>query len=413
MNEPIVIVGAGQAAASFASRYVMHDDRLPIVLIGDEETPPYQRPPLSKKYLTGEFQRERLWIRQADWYHDQGITTRFGTRVMEIIPSEKRVATDSGERIDYAKLILCTGSRARQMPDAMGGSLKGVLTLRSIGDAERLSACLEGRQRLAIIGGGYIGLEIAASARKLGHRVTVIEMAERILQRVASQETSDFFRKLHHDHGVEILESTRINHISGHNGIVQGVELEDGKTIEADAVLVGIGAQPNIELAQKAGIKCDDGISVDDGCQTSIDDIYAAGDCTSFLRNGQRIRLESVQNAADQGDLIARRLAGKDDRYTSIPWFWSEQHDCMLQIAGLSQGYTQTLIRHNSTTGGQSVWYFNDSRLIAVDAMNDTKSYAFGRRMLEMRINPDIDQIQDENIDLKELLQTSQKNQTL
>jgi len=410
MTKPIVVVGAGQAAASFASRYITYPDRLPVLLIGEERSPPYQRPPLSKKYLTGEFQRERLWIRQSHWYGDHGIDTRFGTRITEIVPDKKCVITDSGESIEYEKLILCTGSRARCLPDAVGGSLEGVLTLRGINDADKLSAYLKGRHRLVIVGGGYIGLEIAASARTLGHTATVIEMADRILQRVASSETSDYFRALHKNHGVNILESTGLARIHGKCGVVQGIELDQGEYIEADAVLVGIGAAPNIELAETAGIECENGIAVDETCQASIPDIYAAGDCTSFVRHGQRIRLESVQNAADQGDLIARVLSGQNDQYTSTPWFWSEQYDCMLQIAGLSQGYTETVIRANGTTGGQSVWYYQNDELIAVDAMNDTKSYVFGRRMIEMGINPAMDQISDEATDLKLLLQENQKN---
>lgn len=412
MTKPIVIVGAGQAAASFVSHYIMHPDRLPVSLIGEERTPPYQRPPLSKKYLSGEFQRERLWIRPSHWYDDNGIETRFGTRITELVPDKKQVITDSGDAIEYEKLILCTGSRARRLPDAVGGSLEGVFTLRDINDADSLSAYLDGKHQLVIVGGGYIGLEIAATARTLGHAVTVIEMAERILQRVASMETSKYFRTLHKDHGVNILESTGLARIHGENGVVQGVELDRGEYIEAEAVLVGIGATPNIELAETAGIECENGIAVDETCHTSIPDIYAAGDCTSFVRHGRRIRLESVQNAADQGDLIARILSGKYDQYTSTPWFWSEQYDCMLQIAGLSQGYTQTIIRTNSTTGGQSVWYYQNNELIAVDAMNDTKSYAFGRRMLEMGVNPDTEQIIDETSDLKTLLLGSQSKRS-
>ena len=407
MVKPIVIVGAGQAAASFVSRYVMHDAQLPVMMIGEELIPPYQRPPLSKQYLTGGLQRERLWIRQPHWYEDNRIGTRFGTRITEIVPAKKKVLTDANESLEYEKLVVCTGSRARRLPDSVTGSLEGVLTLRGINDADKLSKHLEGKRRLVIIGGGYIGLEIAASARKLGHAVTVIEMADRILQRVAAPETSDFFRALHTEHGTRILESTGLARIVGEHGTVQGVELDNGDSIEADAVLVGIGAEPNIELAEAAGIQCENGICVDETCQTSSEDIYAAGDCTSFIRHGQRIRLESVQNAADQGDLIARILSGKDDQYTSIPWFWSEQYDCKLQIAGLSQGCKQAFIRKNSTTGGQSVWYYKDGQLIAVDAMNDTKSYAFGRRMLEMGVNPPPERIMDENNDLKLLLQSN------
>lgn len=409
MKGPIVVVGAGQAGASFVSRHVALGGDAPVMLIGEEPDAPYQRPPLSKKFLTGELERDRLWIRQPDWYGQNGITARFGTRIAELVPSQRTVITDSGERIGYGKLVLCTGSRPRLLPDALGGSLDGVHTLRKIGDADRLSERLGGSRRLIVIGGGYIGLEIAASARKLGLEVTVIEMAERILQRVASEQTSRYFRSLHRDHGVEILESTRIARIAGRDGVARGVELDSGEMIEADAVLVGIGALPNVELAEASGIDCENGICVDETCRTSDADIHAAGDCTSFVRNGQRIRLESVQNAADQGDLTARVLCGHDDRYAPVPWFWSEQYDCMLQIAGLSQGFDRTVIRRNSTSGGQSAWYYIGERLIAVDAMNDTKSYAFGRRMLEMGMHPRADQVEDEQTDLKALLQAGMR----
>ena len=404
MNKTVIIVGAGQAAASFASRHVSLGNALPLVIIGEEPNAPYQRPPLSKKYLSGGMEHERLSIRRPDWYGKNSITTHFGRRVIAIRPYERRVITDDSQSIEYYKLVICTGSHARGLPKEIGGTLEGVFTLRTISDAARISAALQSGNKLLIIGGGYIGLEVAATARKLGLEVTLVEMTERILQRVAAEETSSFFRKLHTRHGVTLLEAKRLVRLADNSGRVCGAEFESGEFIKTDSVLVGIGAQPNSELAESAGLICKNGIFVSENCQTSDPNIYAAGDCTSFIRKGKTIRLESVQNAADQGDLVARVLAGHDSRYTAVPWFWSEQYDCRLQIAGLNHGYDRTVIRHNVETASYSVWYFADDRLLAVDAMNDTKSYAYGRRLIEKGIHPTPNQVADEKTSLKDLI---------
>ena len=403
MSDPIVIIGAGQAAASFISRHVALGNETPLLLIGDEPLPPYQRPPLSKKYLLGELERERLFIRPEQWYADQGVNTRFNTRIESINPAEKQIITKQGDTIAYSKLLLCTGSRARDLPDAIGGNLKGVFTLRNMADIDQIAPEFQAGRKLLIVGGGYIGLEVAASARLLGLEVILLEMAERILQRVAAEQTSDYFRKLHQDKGVDIRESARMLRLLESNRKVSGAELEGGEIIDADLVLVGIGGSPNSELAEEAGLECNNGIAVSETCQTSDAYIYAAGDCCSFIRNGSRTRLESVQNASDQGDLIARVLAGEDVRYEALPWFWSDQYGCKLQIAGLNSGYNKTVLRPGANEDGQSIWYYRDDQLLAVDAMNDPKAYAFGRKIIDAGINPSPEVVANPDTDLKAL----------
>ena len=403
MVAPIVIVGAGQAAAAFASRHIRLDNQAELHLIGEEPVAPYHRPPLSKKYMSGELDRERLFIRPRQWYPEQGITTHFGTRIISIDRDTKQLEASNGEKFDYHKLVLCTGSSPRTLTADIGGDLAGVYTLRNIADVEVIAPELQSGRSLLIIGGGYIGLEIAAVARKLGLEVTLLEMAERILQRVAAAETSEYFRRLHQTHGVDIRESTQLTRLLGKSGHVYGAELSTGEVIQADLVLVSIGISPNTGLAEQAGLDCDNGIVVNQQCQTSDPHIYAAGDCASFERNGQRIRLESVQNAADQGDLVARIIAGEDLSYTALPWFWSDQYDCKLQIAGLNIGYTQTVLRAGVKPEGQSVWYYRDDRLIAVDAMSDPLSYAMGRKIISAGLHPTPGQIADSSVDLKSL----------
>jgi 3-phenylpropionate/trans-cinnamate dioxygenase ferredoxin reductase subunit len=401
MSAPIVIVGAGQAAASFISRHVALGSEQPLLLVGEEAHPPYQRPPLSKKYLLGELERDRLFVRPLEWYAEQGVETRFDTRVDEIRRDEKQVVTGTGEVIDYDRLVLCTGSSARALPADIGGGLEGVFTLRSIADIDRMAPEFQAGRNLLIVGGGYIGLEAASVGRQLGLEVTVLEMAERIMQRVAAEETSNYFRRLHESHGVNIRESARMVRLIEADGKVRGAELASGEVIDADLVLIGIGGHPNVELAQAAGLECDNGIRVDKSCRTSDANVFAAGDCTNFERNGQRIRLESVQNAADQGDLVARVIAGEDVSYTALPWFWSDQYDCKLQIVGLNQGHDDCVVRAGDKERVMSVWYYAGDRLIAIDAMNDPRAYAFGRKIIEAGKNPGKEIVANPATDLK------------
>ena len=412
MQKPIVIVGAGQAAASFVSRHKALakkgiGNNEPLVLIGEEPVPPYQRPPLSKAYMSGDLERNRLFIRPAQWYLEQSITTHYNTHVDSIDPQLKQLSTSQGQTIDYGKLVLCTGSSPLSLPASIGGELAGVFTLRNIADVEAMAPELVSGRKLLIVGGGYIGLEAAAVARKFGLEVAVIEMAGRILQRVAAPQTSDFFRALHQQHDVDVRESTQLLRLTEQNGQVNGAELANGERLEADLVLVGIGGRPNIELAEQAGLDCENGIAVNQTCQTSNPNIFSAGDCASFIRNGRRTRLESVQNAADQGDLVARVIAGEAVSYDPLPWFWSDQYDCKLQIAGLNTDYTQTVVRPGSKPGGQSVWYYAEDKLLAVDAMNDTISYAQGRKMIGAGLHPTPTQVADPAVDLKLLSKNS------
>ncbi|MDH3631859.1 MAG: FAD-dependent oxidoreductase [Gammaproteobacteria bacterium] len=403
MAAPIVIVGAGQAAASFISRHVSLGSQQPLLLIGDEAHPPYQRPPLSKKYLLGELERERLFIRPLEWYADQAVELRFDTRVDSIDRELKKIITNHGETVEYDKLLLCTGASARSLPADIGGTLDRVFTLRSIADIDKMAPEFKADRKLLIVGGGYIGLEAAAASRQLGLEVTVLELADRILQRVAAAETSNYFRALHSGHGVDLRESVRMTRLLGEGGAVRGAELESGEIIDTDLVLIGIGSSPNTELAQAAGLDCDNGIRVNEICQTSDSSIYAAGDCSNFLRNGQQIRLESVQNAADQGDLVARVLAGEAVTYKALPWFWSDQYDCKLQIVGLNQGHNQTVVRPGANASSMSVWYYRDAELLAIDSMNEPKSYAFGRKIIEAGKHPTAAQVADPATDLKAL----------
>ena len=388
MTAPIVVVGAGQAAASFVARHVALGNPQPLLLIGAEPLPPYQRPPLSKKYLLGQLERERLFIRPPEWFDEQGVVIRFGTRIAEIRPAARQVVTADGESIDYDRLLLCTGSSARGLPAAIGGELEGVYRLRSMADIDAMAPEFSAGRRLLIVGGGYIGLEAAASARQLGLEVTVLEMAERIMQRVAAAETSDYFRRLHQAHGVAIREATRLLRLLDDAGRVCGAELEGGETLPADLVLVGIGGTPNVELAAAAGLEVDNGIVVD-------------AQCASFTRDGRRIRLESVQNAADQGDLIARVIAGEAVSYAATPWFWSDQYDCKLQIVGLNLGHDKTAVRRGDSDAVMSVWYYAGERLLAIDAMNDPKAYAFGRMLIEAGKNPAPAVVADPATDLR------------
>lgn len=408
MTDPIVIIGAGQAAASFIARYLTLQQSVPLLLIGEEAFPPYQRPPLSKKYLLGALARERLFIRPHSWYTEQGVSVRFNTRVESIDADNKRVLTAEGEKIPYSRLLLCTGSRPRILSSANGGNLSGVFSLRSMADIERIKPVFRAGSRLLIIGGGYIGLETAAVARQLGLEVILLEIADRILQRVAAGQTADYFRVLHCNQGVDLRESTQVVRLTERDKKVNGAVLNNGEVIAADLVLVGIGSIPNSEIAEAAGLDCDNGIAVNLDCETSHADIYAAGDCCSFIYNGARTRLESVQNASDQGDLIARVLAGETLQYRPLPWFWSEQYDCRLQIAGLNSGFDQTVCRPGKNKNSQSVWYYRNAQLLAVDAINDPSVYVFGRKMIAAGINPLAEVIADPTIDLKQLAKSAQ-----
>ena len=408
MTDRLVIVGAGQAGFALAAKLRALKDERPITIIGSENVIPYQRPPLSKKYLLGEMEFERLTFRPESWFPENNVELLLSTYVEEIDRKEKRVRMQDGAVLEYGTLALATGSTPRTLPASVGGDLEGVFTVRDKRDADLLAGEMRPGRRLLIIGGGYIGLEAAAVARHLGLEVTLIEMADRILQRVAARETADVMRAIHESHGVVIREKTGLHRLVGDNGRrgnhVRAAELSDGSTIEVDFVIVGIGVAPNDQLAQDCGLEVGNGIVVDEFARTSDPSIFAVGDCAMLPWKGKRIRLESVQNAVDQAEAAAAVIAGGNAPYDAKPWFWSDQYDVKLQIAGFNMGYDETLARPGAREGSLSIWYFREGRFIAVDAINDAKAYVTGKKMLETGIEPDRAVLADPAADLKQLL---------
>ncbi|RDW13721.1 NAD(P)/FAD-dependent oxidoreductase [Paracoccus thiocyanatus] len=395
----IVILGAGQAAASLAAKLRALGHRGGITVIGDEPAPPYQRPPLSKAYLLGQMGLDRLTLRAADWWRDQGIALHLGERATGIDRDRRVVATERGE-YRYDQLALTLGAAPRRLPAAMGGDLPGVHVVRNLADISGLKPALVAGRRLVVIGGGYIGLEAAAVARKLGLEVTLIEAAPRILGRVAAPETADLIRALHRAHGVEIVEGTGIARITG-TAAANGVELADGRHLPADLVICGIGVAPETALAQVAGLAIDNGVATDAFGRCSDPAIWAAGDCASFPWADSRLRLESVGNAIDMAETVAANMLGADIPYIPKPWFWSDQFDAKLQIAGLNLGYDRVVTR--PAANGGSVWYYRAGRLIAVDALNDARAYMIGKRLIEAGRSPEPKTVA-EAVELKALM---------
>ncbi len=394
-----VVIGAGQAGASLVARLRNKGYDGEITLIGTEPVPPYQRPPLSKTYLTGEMTLERLYLRPESFYSDQNIELLTGVTVRSIDRAAKLI--DLGDKkLAYDNLVLTTGSKPRRLPAAIGGGLNGVYVVRTLADVDAMVEEFVEARHLLVIGGGYIGLEAAAVASKRGLRVTLIEMAGRILQRVAASETSDFFRALHSRNGVDIRQGIGLERLVGTDRVT-AAKLTNAEEISVDFVIAGIGIDPDIDLAQATGLEIDNGIWVDELCRTSDPSIYAAGDCTSFPHKGGRLRLESVPNAIDQGEAAADTIMGGTTPYVAKPWFWSDQYDVKLQIAGLNTGYDQVVTRDNA--GPLSHWYYKKKELLAVDALNDPRSYMMGKRWIEAGKSPLPEEISNPEIELKTL----------
>ncbi|KQB95155.1 pyridine nucleotide-disulfide oxidoreductase [Loktanella sp. 1ANDIMAR09] len=399
----VVIVGAGQAGASLAAKLRTVGFEGDITLIGAEKVPPYQRPPLSKAYLLGEMAEERLYLRPAAFYDEHNIDLRLNTRVTAIDRMAKTIRLSDESELAYDELALTTGAHPRTLPAAIGGMLDGVFAVRDLSDADAMAPAFTAGKRVLIIGGGYIGLEAAAVASKLGLQVTLVEMADRILQRVAAPATSDYFRALHQSHGVDIREGVGLERLLGEDRVT-GAVLTDSTTLEIDFAVVGVGINPASILAESAGIDVGNGITTDIHGRTSDPHIWAAGDCASCLFHGQTIRLESVGNAIDQAEAVAVNIAGGDAPYAPKPWFWSDQYDCKLQIAGLNIGYSDVYVRMGDAPGVQSNWYYNGDTLLAVDAMNDPRNYMIGKRLIEAGRSPDPALITDPATDMKALL---------
>jgi 3-phenylpropionate/trans-cinnamate dioxygenase ferredoxin reductase component len=399
----IVIVGAGQAGFSLAARLRALGHAGPLTLIGAEPDPPYQRPPLSKAYLKGELARERLFLRPRAFYDEAGIALVTGTPVTAIDRTARAVILADGRRVPYDLLALTTGSIPRRLPPDKGGDLAGVHVMRGLADADTLAPALQPGRRLLIVGGGYIGLEAAAVAAEAGLDVTLVEAADRILSRVAAPETAAYFRALHEAHGVRILEGTGLVALEGDAGRLARARLADGRTLPVDLALVGIGIAPDTALAEAAGLAIENGIRTDARGATSDPAIFAAGDCASFPHFGARIRLESVPNAIDHGEAVAAAMLGDPAPYLARPWFWSDQYDVKLQIAGLHAGADRILTRPGARDGAQSVWYFAGPRLLAIDAMNDPRAYMTAKRWIEAGHSPDPAALADPATDLKAL----------
>ncbi|WP_299729134.1 FAD-dependent oxidoreductase [uncultured Tateyamaria sp.] len=396
----VVVIGAGQAGASCVAKLRNGGFEGDITLIGAEPVPPYQRPPLSKAYLMGDMPLERLFLRPEAFYADQRIDLRLGAEV-SAIDTEARTVTAGDDALTYSDLVLATGSVPRRLPAAIGGDFDGVFVVRDLGDVDAMSPRFVEGARVLIVGGGYIGLEAASVASKLGLKVVLVEMAERILQRVAAPETSDFFRALHASHGVDIREGVGLDHLTG-EGAVSGAVLSDGSALEVDFVIVGVGIAPGTALAEAAGITIDNGIATDAQGRTSAPHVWAAGDCASFPYRDGRIRLESVPNAIDQAECVAENIMGAQRDYVARPWFWSDQYDVKLQIAGLNTGYTDVVSRDGGAA--KSFWYYKDDTLLAVDAANDPRGYMIGKRLIEAGKSPPPSVIADPASDLKALL---------
>jgi len=420
----IAIVGAGQAAAQAAETLSKRGYAGAITLIGDEELLPYQRPPLSKKYLAGTFERDRLLFRHAAHYAEHGVELRLGTSAVRIDRARRSIELGDGSTVEYDRLLLATGSRPRPLP-LPGAGLAGVHYLRSVADVDRLRAEVGVGRRAVIIGGGYIGLEVAATCREAGVVITVLESAARVMARVVAPAVSQFYEAEHARHGVDIRCGAQLHSLvpGRETGItshaedpqvipvsrpgtqrVAAVRLADGTEIPADFVLAAVGVEPVDALAREAGLDCDNGIVVDEFCRTSDPHIWAAGDCTRHpsLHYGMRVRLESVDNAFEQGTSAALNMLGLTTVHDKVPWFWSDQFDLKMIIVGLATGHDEIILRGDPASRSFSVCYLKSGELIAVETVNQTKDQIAARKMIPARARPDRAKLADPAVPLKE-----------
>ena len=402
MTERIVIAGAGHAAGQVVATLKQQKYAGQIVLLGDEDYLPYQRPPLSKKFLAGALPAERLHFKPASFYDDPRIEVRLRTRITSIDRDNKSVHTEGGESISYDKLVLALGARARRLPIG-GADLAGVHYLRSIADVDDIRSELNHHRRVVIIGAGYIGLEVAAVMQQQGLDVTVVELADRVMSRVVSPEISDFYQIEHANQGVKLRLSTGVSAFRGDKRI-ESVETADGEHIPTDFVIVGIGIVANTELAASAGLTVDNGIVVNDRCQTGDSVVYAVGDCTAHPNAiyNRQIRLESVHNALEQAKTAAANICGKETHYSQVPWFWSDQYDLKLQIAGLSEGYDEIVIRGNPADRSFACLYLKNGQLIATDAVNAPREFIQSKSLIASHAKIDPERLADANIPLQD-----------
>lgn len=405
MSQTCIIIGASHAAAHLATTLRQEGWEGRILVIGEEAWIPYHRPPLSKTFLSGEKSLEDIYIRPPSVYEDAHIEFLLDTRVEAINREDKTVSLGNGERLAWGKLALATGSRVRRV-EIPGVELAGIHYLRDAADVEGIKAGTGEGKKAVIVGGGYIGLEAAAVLRGLGMEVTVLEMMERVMQRVTAPEVSAFYQRVHAEEGVQIHCGTGVSAFTGTDR-VEKVQCSDDSEFAADLVVIGVGILPNVELAESAGLEVNNGIVVDEYARTSDPDIVAAGDCTHHhnIHYDRHIRLESVQNATDQARIAAMCLCGKLQSYDSLPWFWSDQYDLKLQIAGLSQGYDEVVIR-GDIEGSRSfaAFYLQDGVIISVDAVNRAPEFMMGKRLISNRLCPNPERLADESVPVRELM---------
>jgi 3-phenylpropionate/trans-cinnamate dioxygenase ferredoxin reductase subunit len=381
MTERVVIIGAGQAGAQVAISLRQAGFAGEVILVGEESEPPYQRPPLSKAYMSGEMPLERTYIRSPAYYAKSAIDLRLGTRLDRILP-DRRAVVAADQELAYDVLVICTGTRARRLR-LPGEHLGGVFYLRTLGDSERIRSAARPGARAVIIGGGYIGLEIAASLSKLGCQVLVLEALDRVMNRVVAPPVSDFFAREHAAHGVEILTGVAVSTLAGDSAI-ERVASADGRMWPADLVVIGVGAVPNDELARDAGLAVENGVLVDEFGRTSDPAIFAAGDVTNHPNPlfGVRLRLESVHNAQAQAKAVAQMITGKPTAYAEVPWFWSDQYDLKLQIAGVASPADEHLLRGDPTSRSFSCLHLCEGRLRAIDCVNRGADFLTGQKLI-------------------------------
>ena len=411
MFTPILIIGAGQAAAQAAETLRKKGHVGPLTVVGDEDLLPYQRPPLSKKYLSGAMEKDRLLFRHADHYAQHAIDLHLGYAVSTLDARARRVEVTDGSHFEYDRLLLATGSLPRPLP-VLGAELAGVYSLRTVADVDRLRQEMKPGRRALIIGGGYIGLEVASTCREAGLDVTVLEAADRVMSRVVSPAVSRFYEAEHARHGVQVLLGARVAELvsadppGAGNRRVSGVRLADGRELPADFVLVAVGVVPNDALALAAGLACDDGILVDEFCRTSDPAIWAAGDCTRQrnLHSDLSVRLESVDNAFEQGSSAALNMLGLTTVHDRVPWFWSDQFDLRMVIVGLALGHDQLVVRGDPAARAFSVCYLRRGELVAVETVNHIKDQMAARKLIPARARPDPAKLADDRIALKDTL---------
>ena len=401
----VVIVGAGHGGAQAAIALRQAKFEGSIAVVGAEPELPYERPPLSKEYLAGDKAFDRILIRPAAFWQERNVEMLLGREVTAVDPAAHIVTTADGERIGYRHLIWATGGSPRRLSCA-GHDLAGVHTVRTRADADRMMAELPGVTQAVVIGGGYIGLEAAAVLAKFGKQVVLLEALDRVLARVAGPDLSRFYEAEHRAHGVDVRLGVAVDCIIGENGQASGVRLADGSVIPAQLVIVGIGIIPAVEPLIAAGAAGGNGVAVDAQCRTSLPDIFAIGDCAlhaNAFADGTEIRLESVQNANDQANVVAKTITGQDAAYHAVPWFWSNQYDLKLQTVGLSIGHDATVLRGDPAARSFSIIYLKAGRVIALDCVNAVKDYVQGRKLVETAATPDPARLADAAIPLKEL----------